>query len=56
MKSRLDFYLVAKNFTSVKKTEIYPSLAPDHATIYISLSLEGQALEGLVYGNSTTPC
>ena len=39
MKSRLDFFLVAKNLTrSVKKKEIYPSRAPDHAAIYISLS------------------
>ena len=39
MKSRIDFFLLAKNLTkSVKKTEIYPSIAPDHNAIYISLS------------------
>jgi len=47
MKSRLDFFLVAKNLTrSVKKTEIYPSIAPDHAAIYISLSWEGKTPRG----------
>ena len=39
MKSRIDFFLLAKNLTkSVKKTEIYPSIAPNHNAIYISLS------------------
>ena len=39
MKSRIDYFLLAKNLTkSVKKTEIYPSIAPDHNAIYISLS------------------
>ena len=39
MKSRIDFFLLAKNLTkSVKKTEIYPSIAPDHKAIYTSLS------------------
>ena len=39
MKSRIDFFLMAKNLTkSVKKTEIYLSIAPDHNAIYISLS------------------
>ena len=39
VKSRLDFFLVAKNLTrSVKKSEIYPSIAPDRNAIYISLS------------------
>ena len=38
MKSRIDFFLVAKSLTkSVKKTEIYPSIAPDHNAIYIFL-------------------
>ena len=37
-KSRIDFLLMTKNLTkSVKKTEIYPSIAPDHNAIYISL-------------------
>ena len=39
LKSRIDFFLVAKNLTQhVKKSEIYPSIAPDHRAIYISLS------------------
>jgi len=38
MKYRIDYFLLAKNLTkSVKKTEIYPSIAPDHNAIYISL-------------------
>ena len=40
VKSRIDFFLVAKNLTlSVKSTRIYPSIAPDHDAISISLSL-----------------
>ena len=39
LKSRIDFFLLAKNLTQyVKKSEIYPSIAPDHRAIYISLS------------------
>ena len=39
LKSRIDFFLVAKNLTQhVKKSQIYPSIAPDHRAIYISLS------------------
>ena len=39
MKSRIDFFLVAKHLEQyVKKSEIYPSIAPDHKAIYISLS------------------
>ena len=39
LKSRIDFFLVAKNLTQhVKKSEIYPSIAPDHRAINISLS------------------
>jgi len=38
MKSRIDYFLLAKNLTkSVKITEIYPSIAPDLNSIYISL-------------------
>ena len=38
LKSRIEFFLVAKNLTQyVKKSEIYPSLAPDHRAIDISL-------------------
>ena len=40
VKSRIDFFLVAKNLTlSVKSTRIYPAIAPDHDAISISLSL-----------------
>ena len=43
VKSRKDFFLVAKNLTQfVKKSEIYPSIAPDHKVIYISLSLSNE--------------
>ena len=39
LKSRIDFFLIAKTFTiNVKTTEIYPSIAPDHNAIYISLT------------------
>ena len=39
MKSRIDFFLVAKSLTkSVKKIGIYPSIAPDHQASYILLS------------------
>ena len=48
MKSRIDFFLLAKNLTkSVKKTEIYPSIAPDHNAIYISLSGSCESPRGL---------
>ena len=47
MKSRLDFFLVAKNLTrSVKKTEIYSAIAPDHDTIYSLLSWTGKTSRG----------
>ena len=43
VKSRIDFFLVAKNLTQfVKKSEIYPSTAPDHKVIYMSLSLSSE--------------
>jgi len=48
MKSRIDFFLMAKNLTkSVKKTEIYPSIAPDHNAIYISSSWVNETPRGL---------
>jgi len=40
VKSRIDFFLV------VKKCEIYPSRAPDHKAIYISLSLSNETPRG----------
>ena len=47
VKSRIDFFLVAKNLTQfVKKSEIYPSIAPDHKAIYISLSLSSETPRG----------
>ena len=47
MKSRLDFFLVAKNLTkSVRNSEIYPSIAPDHKAIYISLSWSSETPRG----------
>ena len=39
LKSRIDFFLVAKHLIGhMKNSEIYPSIAPDHDAIYISLS------------------
>ena len=47
VKSRIDFFLVAKNLTQfVKKSEIYPSIAPDHKVIYIALSLSNETPRG----------
>ena len=47
VKSRIDFFLVTKNLTQfVKKSEIYPSIAPDHEAIYISLSLSNETPRG----------
>ena len=38
VKSRIGYFLLSKNLTrSVKKTEIYSSIAPDHNVIHISL-------------------
>ena len=40
VKSRIDFLLVAKNLTKyVKKSDIQPSIAPDHCAVYIILSI-----------------
>ena len=39
VKSRIDFFLIAKNLSGdVKNSEIYQTIAPDHDAIYISLS------------------
>ena len=39
LKSRIDFFLIAKNLSGdVKNSEIYHAIAPDHNAIYISLS------------------
>ena len=41
------FFLVAKNLTrSVKETEIYSAIAPDHDAIYILLSWMGKTSRG----------
>ena len=54
VKSRIDFLLVAKNFTQfVKKSEIYPSIAPDHKAIYISLSLSNETSRGRCWTMNT---
>ena len=47
VKYRIDFFLVTKNLTQfVKKSEIYPSIAPDHEAIYISLPLSNETPRG----------
>jgi len=47
MNSRIDFFPVAKSLTkSVKKTEIYPSIAPDHDAIYILSSWTSETPRG----------
>ena len=39
LKSRIDFFLIAKNLSGdVKNSEIYHAIAPDHNAIYISIS------------------
>ena len=47
LKSRIDFFLVAQNLTRfVKKGDIYPSVAPDHQAIYMSLSWRNETPRG----------
>jgi len=47
VKSRIDFFLVAKNLTlSVKNRQISLAIAPDHDAIFISLSLPNQFPRG----------
>ena len=47
LKSRIDFFLVAQNLTRfVKKSDIYPSVAPDHQAIYMSLSWRNETPRG----------
>ena len=51
MKSRIDYFLLAKNLTTrVKKTEIYSSIAPDHNAIYKSLSRSCESARGAGLG------
>ena len=57
VKSRIDFFLVAKHLTQfVKKSEIYPSIAPDHKAIYMSLSLSSETPRGRGLWNLITLC
>ena len=47
LKSRIDFFLIAKDLTaSIKKSEILPAIAPDHNAIYISLPLSNKCPRG----------
>ena len=47
VRSRIDFFLVAKNLTRyVKKSEIHPSIAPDHFAIYLLLSWTSETPRG----------
>ena len=47
VRSRIDFFLVAKNLTRyVKKSEIHPSIAPDHFAIYLLLSWTSEISRG----------
>lgn len=39
LKSRIDFLVIAKNLKRhVKKADIQPSIAPDHRSIYVTMS------------------
>ena len=47
MKSRIDLFLIAKNLTNcVKTTDVFPSIAPDHNAIYVSLLWENEPSRG----------
>ena len=47
LKSRIDFFLVAQNLTRfVKRSDIYPSVAPDHQAIYMSLLWRNETPRG----------
>ena len=47
VKSRIDFFLVAKNLTrDVKKSEIHHFIAPDHQAIYLLLSWTSEISRG----------
>ena len=55
VKSRIDYFLLSNNLTkSVKKTEIYSSIAPHHNVIHISLYGSCESLSGPVFGNLIT--
>lgn len=47
LKSRIDFFLIAKNLSGdVKNSEIYHAIAPDHDAIYISFSWSNKSPRG----------
>ena len=47
LKSRIDFFLIAKDLTvSIKKSEILPAIAPVHNAICISLALSNKCPRG----------
>ena len=47
LKSRIDFFLIAKNLSrDVKNSEIYRAITPDHDAIYISLSWPNKLRRG----------
>ena len=47
VKSRIDFFLIAKDLTVyIKKSEILPAIAPDHNAIFISLTLPNKCPRG----------
>ena len=47
LKSRIDFFLIAKNLSrDVKNSEIYHAITPDHDAIYISLSWPNKLRRG----------
>ena len=47
LKSRIDFFLIAKNLSGdVKNSEIYHAIAPDHDAIYISFSRSNKSPRG----------
>ena len=47
LKSRLDFFLIAKDLTvNIKKSEISPAIAPDHNAIFILLTLPNKCPRG----------
>ena len=47
VKSRIDFFLIAKDLTVyIKKSEILPAIAPDHNAISISLTLPNKCPRG----------
>ena len=47
LKSRIDFFLSAQNLTRfVKKSDIYPSVVPDHQAIHMSLLWRNETPRG----------